>query len=154
MCTGRRFTSGQSRSRNQQQQFSGQTSGQKGQQQSDSTKAADTPAATKETPSGKKSGAQGAKSKEGRKGSTTSAQQGSQNPPSKGVPAGAVPLQAEKTAAPPPRTPTSDQKQAAPSGSSVSPPGGTGVESSTTATGQRRVAPSLSRNIQHAQVGW
>ena len=127
--------------------------------QSDSSKAVDTlTALTKETPFSKKSGAQGGKSKEGKKGSSTS-QQGSQNPSSKGVPASAIPLQVEKTTAtvggaPLPRTPSSDQKQK--SSSSVSPPGGTGVESSTAgtaATGQRRVAPSLSRNIQHTQVG-
>ena len=134
--------------------------------QSESSKATDTPTLTKETPSSKKSGAQGGKSKEGKKSNTV--QQGSQIPPSKGVPAGAIPMHGEKTAAaattqphtlgsaPLPRTPTSDQKQTAVSGSSISPPGGTGVELSTaaTTTGQRRVAPSLSRNIQHTQVGW
>ena len=128
--------------------------------QSDSIKATDMPPLSKETPSGKKAGAQGGKSKEGKKGSSGGQQSGQSPSSSKGVPASAVPVQGEKSvstalggSAPPPCTPTSDQKQTTVSGSSISLPGGTGIESSTApAAGQRRVAPSLSRNIQHTQV--
>ena len=171
--TGRRSSSGQHRSRNQQQPFSGHSSGQRGQQQSlpsaaagnsDPSKATGTPTVTKEAPSNKKpssQGSTGSKSKEGKKGGNA-VQQGVQNPSFKGVPSSAVPLQGAKTTAPPtqPRplsssggTPTShipttpDQKQTV--SSNISPPG-TSVEP--TAAGQRRLAPSLSRNIQVCNI--
>ena len=107
---------------------------------------------TKEAPSSKKSGTQGGKSKEGKKGGSA-AQQGSQNPSSKGVPAGAEKIATQPHtlgSAPLPRTRTSEQKQTAVSSNSISPSGGSNMEPSN--AGQRRAVSSLSRNIQHAQV--
>ena len=104
---------------------------------------------TKEAPSSKKSGTQGGKSKEGKKGGSA-AQQGNQNPSSKGVPAGAEKIATTLGSAPLPRTQTSEQKQTAVSSNSISPSGGTNMEPSN--AGQRRAVSSPSRNIQHAQV--